>query len=322
MARKSWKWIALASALAVAGCGQGQVGSEQAVSGGADALRSSYTRTRYPIVLVHGMSGFRSILGVLDYWYGIPEALRAGGAEVYVTEAASFESSEARGEEVLRQVEEIVAQTGCGKVNLIGHSQGGLDVRYVAAVRPDLVASVTTVGTPHQGADLADFLRAHVRSGSITEDALAALGDSAGTLIGLLSGSVNPQDTVAGLDQLTRAGTADFNARYPAGLPTSACGEGPDAVNGIRYYSWSGTGVLTAADPLDPALGISSQFYTGDNDGLVGRCSSHFGYVIRDDYFMNHLDEVNQVVGLVSLFEVNPVQVFRVHANRLKRAGL
>jgi triacylglycerol lipase len=37
---------------------------------------------------------------------------------------------------------------------------------------------------------------------------------------------------------------------------------------------------------------------------------------------MNHLDEVNQLFGLVSIFEASPVAVFRSHANRLKSAGL
>ena len=58
------------------------------------------------------------------------------------------------------------------------------------------------------------------------------------------------------------------------------------------------------------------------SDGLVAACSMNLGKVIRTDYRMNHLDEVNQVLGLVSLFETNPVEVFRQHANRLKNAGL
>jgi len=52
------------------------------------------------------------------------------------------------------------------------------------------------------------------------------------------------------------------------------------------------------------------------------RCGSHFGTVLRDDYFYNHLDEVNMFFGMVSPFEANPKSVFRSHANRLKRAGL
>jgi len=36
----------------------------------------------------------------------------------------------------------------------------------------------------------------------------------------------------------------------------------------------------------------------------------------------NHLDEVNQTVGLTNLFETNPVTIFRQQANRLRNAGL
>ncbi|CAM5243124.1 hypothetical protein SSTU70S_00422 [Stutzerimonas stutzeri] len=113
--------------------------SALALAGQAHAS-TGYTQTRYPIVLGHGMLGFDSLLGV-DYWYGIPAALRRDGAQVYVTEVSQLNTSELRGEELLAQVEEIVALSGKPKVNLIGHSHGGPTVRYVAAVRPDLVAS-------------------------------------------------------------------------------------------------------------------------------------------------------------------------------------
>jgi len=76
-------------------------------------------------------------------------------------------------------------------VNLIGHSQGGLDVRYVAAVRPDLVASVTTIGAPHQGAQVADYLDANFLNGGFTQDVIANFANTLGTVIGLLSGSSN-----------------------------------------------------------------------------------------------------------------------------------
>ena len=64
---------------------------------------SGYTKTKYPIVLTHGMLGFDSLLGV-DYWYGIPSALRKDGATVYVTEVSQLDTSEARGEQLLEQV--------------------------------------------------------------------------------------------------------------------------------------------------------------------------------------------------------------------------
>ncbi len=283
----------------------------------------NYTKTKYPIVLAHGMAGFDELFGVYEYWFDIPDELEDGGARVFVTEVSQFNSTEARGEQLIEQVEQIVAITGKPKVNLIGHSHGGLDVRYVAAVRPDLVASVTSVGSPHKGADLADFLLENVEGGSFTQTVLGAFANLLGTVLGLISGSSNPQDAIAALGSLSTPGAAAFNAQYPQGVPASACGNGASSVNGVRYYSWSGTGILTNAfDVSDAAMGLTSLFYDEANDGLVGRCSSHLGSVIRDNYFHNHLDEVNQILGLVSIFESNPTSVFRSHANRLKNAGL
>jgi len=283
----------------------------------------SYTKTKYPIVLAHGAAGFYSLFGVLDYWYGIPSALSDGGATVFVTSVSQLNSTEVRGEQLIAQIEDIVAITGKPKVNLIGHSHGGLDVRYVASVRPDLVASVTSVGTPHKGAELADVLDAAIVDGSVSQSILSFFANAFGTVLGLLSGTENPQDSLAALASLTSTGTAAFNAQHPEGVPGTSCGEGAALVNGIRYYSWSGTGVLTNVfDVFDFGLGLTTLFYSEANDGLVGRCSSHLGDVIRDNYFMNHLDEVNQILGLVSIFESNPKSVYRAHANRLKNKGL
>lgn len=293
-------------------------------SAGAFCLfNCSYTKTKYPIVLAHGMAGFDSLFGVLDYWFGIEGALEDGGANVFVTSVSQFNSTAQRGEQLLDQVEQIVAITGKPKVNLIGHSHGGLDVRYVAAARPDLVASVTSVGSPHKGAALADWLRARVSNGGFTQDVLSFFANSLGVVLGLLTGESNPQNAVAALESLTSSGLAAFNAQFPQGVPTTPCGSGASSVGGVRYYSWSGTGILTnLLDVSDAPLGLTSLVYPESNDGLVGRCSSRLGQVIRDNYFHNHLDEVNQILGLVSIFESSPTSVFRAHANRLKGAGL
>src|SRR2546428_5344478 len=66
---------------------------------------TGYTQTRYPIVLVHGLFGFDAI-GPVDYWYGIPAALRADGAQVYVTQVSASNSTEVRGEQLLTQVKQ------------------------------------------------------------------------------------------------------------------------------------------------------------------------------------------------------------------------
>jgi triacylglycerol lipase len=291
------------------------------------SVDSSYAKTRYPMGLAHGMAGFDRA-GPLDYWYGIPADLQDRGARVYLTQVSSFESSEARGEQLLQQVEEILAISGASKVNLIGHSHGAQSVRYVAAAIPGRIASVTSVGGPNKGSAVADLVASVSDvAGDDLSNLVGSVVNGFGALIGLAAGERLSQDSLAGLDALTTVGAADFNNRYPAGVPTSACGEGSYADNGVRYYSWSGTGHITnLLDPLDLPMTLTSAAFVGTddpkNDGLVGRCSSHLGKVIRDNYHMNHLDEVNQTIGLTDLFETDPVVVFRNHANRLKQAGL
>jgi len=277
---------------------------------------ANYAGTQYPIVLVHGMFGFDSIIGV-DYWYGVAEDLRKNGADVYTSQVPALESTIARGEVLLSQVESIAAVHG--KVNLVGQSHGGPTARYVARVRPDLVASVTSVGSPHKGSAVADVIIGSPASGLAN-----TLGNALGGLIDLISGGGYDQNMAASLQSLTTQGSAEFNSFAPAGLPTSACGEGAHSANGVRFYSWGGTGVLTnLLDPSDALLGVTSlAMGSSQHDGLVERCSNHFGKVIRDNYFMNHLDEVNQALGLHSLFETDPKAVFKQHANRLKNAGL
>jgi triacylglycerol lipase len=51
-------------------------------------FKSTYTETKYLIVLAHGFLGFDQILGI-DFFYKIPAALRISGAEVYVTQIGS-----------------------------------------------------------------------------------------------------------------------------------------------------------------------------------------------------------------------------------------
>lgn len=291
---------------------------------------SDYTKTKYPIVLAHGMSGFVNI-GPIEYWHGIPADLVENGASVHVTQVSAFESNEVRGEQLLAQVQDILAITGAGKVNLIGHSQGAPTIRYVGKMLPGKVASLTTVGGVNKtGSPVADVILQATQLpviGAPATSLLTSIVNGFGGLLGMGSGETFTQDSYAGLISMSTAGTAAFNSQFPAGIPATACGEGAYETNGIKNYSWSGTGVLTnPLDPSDAMLGLTSLAFVGktdwQNDGLVGRCSSHFGKVVRDNYFMNHIDEVNLIFGLVSIFETNPKSLYRQHANRLKLVGL
>ncbi|MEN9658705.1 MAG: hypothetical protein RL571_2170 [Pseudomonadota bacterium] len=293
------------------------------ISLAAPVMATGYTETRYPIVLVHGLFGFDQALGV-DYFYKVPQALQADGAKVYVAQVSATHSSELRGEQLLTQVKQILAITGASKVNLIGHSHGGPTTRYVASVRPDLIASVTNIAGVNKGSAVADVVRKVAAPGTVNDSVALLIAQGLSKLISLASQDGNlPQNPNAALDALTTAGSAKFNAKFPEGLPAGSCNEGTYQVNGVRYYSWSGASPLTnPIDVSDAAMGLTSLAFKEKNDGLVSSCSSHLGQVLRNDYRMNHFDEVNQFIGIVSLFETNPISVFRQHANRLKNAGL
>ena len=288
------------------------------------AAAVGYTQTQYPIVMVHGLFGFDKI-GPVEYFYGIPSALRSGGATVYTPQVSAANSTEVRGEQLLLEVKKIIAATGKSKVNLIGHSHGGPTIRYVASVRPDLVASATSIAGVNKGSAVADILLGIAPPGSISNSVITKVAGALGTIISVLSGSPTmPQNSLAAAKSLSTAGSAKFNALHPEGLPTTACGEGAYSARGVSYFSWSGAQPWTnLLDVLDPAMAITSLAFGGaKNDGLVASCSSHLGRVIRDDYAMNHADEINQSVGIVNLFETSPVSVFRQHANRLQGMGL
>lgn len=301
-------------------------------------------QTQNPIVLVHGLAGFDTIL--VDYFYGVKNNLASVGAnKVYTPQLSAVNTSEVRGEQLVEYLEDLQAATGATKFNLIGHSQGGIDSRYAAAVRPDLIASVTSIGSPHLGSDTADFIK-----DTPLEDVTDAIGGAIGTFIAALGGNASLEQSAMGaMEALNSQDAAKFNAKYPQALRNTSCvdvpvtnigswywpeyvhdysvNDGEHQVNGIQYYSWTGTySPITNSNPLDVAdamLAITAiPFGFEENDGLVDRCSSHLGQVIRDDYTMNHIDEVNQIFGLGGLFTSDPIPLYREHARRLKSAGL
>ena len=284
--------------------------------------------TRYPIVLVHGLFGFDRIAGY-PYFFEIEEALERAGATVFAVNIPAVNGNEERGKKLLEHVNRILRETGAAKVNLIGHSQGPLAARYVAALHPEKVASVTSVSCPNHGSEIADQLHKALTPGELPEAFVLALLGAVGTLISFISGHPhNPIDPEAAFGSLTSAGLADFNRQYPQGLPTTWGGEGNEVENGVYYYSWSGiVQNFQSLQPLDPShlnsIVLSKLFYNEKdaNDGLVGRYSSHLGKVIRSDYPMDHFDAVNQMAGITS-WNVSPVRLYLEHAARLKSKGL
>lgn len=126
----------------------------------------------YPIVLVHGIARFDAlavilsrlpgldIVGRFRYFNGIPDLLAAEGYTVFTPGLQFADSSDVRAASLKTQIEGYLAQTGAAKVHIIAHSMGGLDARLMITDlgMADRVASLTTIGTPHNGTVLADFV--------------------------------------------------------------------------------------------------------------------------------------------------------------------
>lgn len=298
------------------------------LSGNASAMSSTpatgYTETQYPIVLVHGFLGFDSVLGV-DYWYKVAETLQADGAQVFTAAVSNTNYPEYRGEQLLQQVEEILAITGAKKVNLIGHSHGSPTSRYVASVRPDLIASVTSVSGVNKATPVADTLMKWSADSATFGTAFEAAIGTLSYVIDFASGAGDELDVMASVGSMTTEATTAFNAKHPGGLPATDCGEGAYQYNGVRYYSWAGAKPVTnLLDPLEFVTATFSAFFPAGvaNDGFVGACAAGLGMIIRNDFAMTHLDEINQSLGIHDLSDTDPLTVIRTHANRLKTAGL
>jgi triacylglycerol lipase len=95
----------------------------------------------------------------------------------------------------------------------------------------------------------------------------------------------------------------------------------------VRYYSWSGIVAqsrLPALDPVQATCRVLSQYFTTEpqqNDGFVGRFSSHLGQVIRSDYPMDHLASLRRSPG-VTASSADPIELYVEHAQRLRAADL
>ena len=111
---------------------------------------------RVPVLLVHGLIDNRSIFTVMRR-----SLRRRGFAHVCSWNYSPWLADVAEGAaELGRHIDQICEQTGHDRVHVVGHSLGGLISRYhVQRQGGDRhVASLVTLGTPHQGSVLAHLL--------------------------------------------------------------------------------------------------------------------------------------------------------------------
>lgn len=114
--------------------------------------------TRYPIVLIHG-TGFRD-RNWLNYWGRIPKVLINYGCEIFYGQQDSWATIECNATTVKESIEDALTASGAKKVNLIAHSKGGMEARYIISTlrMSDHIASLTTIGCPHHGSRTMDVV--------------------------------------------------------------------------------------------------------------------------------------------------------------------
>lgn len=246
-------------------------------------LRDSYSVPKHPVMLCHGLCGFDSIdilpavVPAFSYWHGIKEALTEKGVEVYTAAVAPTSSIETRAEYLLSAIMNKIpkSEDGTRHVNLVGHSMGGLDARYVISkLIPErkakiTVYSLTTIATPHRGSYIADLL---VQS-SISPDRFPGLYK-------LLPSHGFDTNNPDGFKELTRAFmTEKFN---PQILDDPA----------VAYFSY---GARANPGYFNVFRHAWSRLYAeeGPNDGMVSVDSAKWGQYIGTIDNVDHLDLIN-----------------------------
>jgi triacylglycerol lipase len=286
---------------------------------------STYTKTKYPIVLVHGVTGFNTIGGLINYFHTIPYNLERSGAKVYSASVSFVNTSEARGQ----QLATYISGLGHSKVNIMAHSQGAPTSRVTASIIPNKIASITSINGVNYGSKVADVVSGLLPPGSFVLGGANTIANALGDVVNALSGSNNPQNGVGALTTLTTNGTIALNnALGWKGVNPTYCQGSTENVNisgnNIKMFSWTGDRVLTnVLDLADPFLGITSLAFAPweQSDGLVATCATKMGKVISTSYAMNHIDAINHLFGVRSIW-TNPVSLYRSQANRLKGKGL
>ena len=218
--------------------------------------------TKYPILMVHGV--FFRDFRYLNYWGRIPRELETNGARIFYGNHQSAAPIAVSGQEIADRILQITQKTGCDKVNIIGHSKGGLDARSALNLPgvAEHVASLTTINTPHRGCEFADYLlsKIPIRQQTVIAKAynaaLRRLGDP------------HP-DFLGAVRDLTASACSEFNKKTP---------DIPDV-----FYQSVGTKLNKAVGgrfPLNFTYALAKRF-DGPNDGLVGQDSFPWGEDFR-----------------------------------------
>jgi pimeloyl-ACP methyl ester carboxylesterase len=272
------------------------------------AAHAGAARTTYPVVFAHGMGGFDNLLG-FDYWgddYGtfvgdpcdaFLEVYCNGdidpGQQAFVAQVQAFQTSEARGLDLANDIEGFMTTAGATRVNLVGHSQGGIDLRKAARVLFErrgytVVSQAVSISSPHRGSPVAKYILDLKPGVTSVIDALASYF---GNII-YQSGN----DGIAGAKQLVYN---DYSATdgVTTGMRAFNVNNPVDARYASRYAS-----LMTAQDGLsvNPALFlVSNLLFNIDGDGFCLDDCDNDGAAGKGDGIANEQDD-DGLVGVNS----------------------
>ena len=115
---------------------------------------TSNNSTTLPVLLIHG---YMEDAAVWNKWVDL---LKKDGISAYpITFKQSDDkcgSSAEHAKELSNIIGQIKEETGQNKVNIVGHSKGGLDARVYLANNTKDVANLVMIGTPNAGSPLAE----------------------------------------------------------------------------------------------------------------------------------------------------------------------
>ncbi|MDB5226683.1 MAG: alpha/beta hydrolase [Bacteroidota bacterium] len=217
----------------------------------------SYCDTKYPVILVSGL-GFHDQSRLLNYWTGIPDFLKLHGCDVYTAQQEAFISIPDNAIKLKFRILDILEKTKKDKINIIGHSKGGLEARYLASrlQMDEHISSVTTLGSPHRGTHLADIILGRL---PLPKFATARLVNLYATLMG----DKRP-DSLRAVVQVTTEGMKQFNE------------EVPDSSK-VYYQSYASHVNKDYPNILWKTIAYIIRPYEGKNDGMVGIESCKWG---------------------------------------------
>lgn len=226
----------------------------------------------YPIVLGHGILGFDDTkglaAGLIKYWGGMDDYLRSQGVPVLTPGKTAMQGLSFRANEQRNQINSWMAANGFTKVHYIGHSQGGLDGRFMISNlgMASKISTYTSLNAVQRGTPLADIGLAVIPNW--LKPSVAVIVNTFASLI-YRSGN---QDVLTMAASLSTSYMNNFNANTPNH-------------SAVKYFSYGSK--ITIPDLIQhPLMGIASPIcwaggvfngQGGENDGVVPFSSQRWG---------------------------------------------